>query len=81
MKNMDTWKYAHDFCGRLWWKVGLIMLILTVLLHLPFYQSSPDTIGISSLIFTTIQLVVLIASVFQTESALKKTFHPDGTRK
>lgn len=22
MKNMDTWKFAHDYCGRLWWKIG-----------------------------------------------------------
>ncbi len=21
MKNMDTWRYAHDYCGKLWWKV------------------------------------------------------------
>ena len=20
MKNMDTWKFAHDYCGKLWWK-------------------------------------------------------------
>lgn len=22
MKNMDTWLFAHDYCGRLWWKIG-----------------------------------------------------------
>ena len=27
MKNEDTWKFAHDDCGRLWYKIGLIMLI------------------------------------------------------
>lgn len=26
MKNMDTWQFAHDFCGRLWWKIGFVML-------------------------------------------------------
>ena len=36
MKNMDTWKFAHDHCGRLWWKIGLILLIATIPAHLPF---------------------------------------------
>ena len=22
MKNMDTWKFAHDYCGRLWQRIG-----------------------------------------------------------
>lgn len=22
MKNMDTWKYAHEYCGGLWQKTG-----------------------------------------------------------
>lgn len=81
MKNMDSWKFAHDHCGRLWWKVGLILLIATIFAHLPFYHSSDDTLSALSLIVTGVQLVVLIASVFPTEMALKKTFHDDGTRK
>ena len=81
MKNMDTWKFAHDHCGRLWWKIGLILLIATIPAHLPFYHSSDDTLSALSLIVTGVQLVVLIASVFPTEMALKKTFHDDGTRK
>ena len=81
MKNMDTWKFAHDHCGRLWWKIGLILLIATIPTHLPFYHSSDDTLSALSLIVTGVQLVLLIASVFPTEIALKKTFHDDGTRK
>ena len=26
-KNMDTWKFAHDYCGKLWLKLGLLLLI------------------------------------------------------
>ena len=81
MKNMDTWIFAHTFCGKLWWKVGFVMLILTVLLHLPFYQSSEGAMGILCLAILTIQLVVLVATVFPTEAALKKAFYDDGTRR
>ena len=81
MKNMDTWKFAHDYCGRLWWKIGLIMVVPSTLIHIPFYHSSEDTIGIVGLILCSVQMVVLVASIFPTESALKRTFYADGTRR
>ena len=81
MKNMDTWKFAHEYCGRLWWKVGLLSFILTVLVHLPFYGSNEDTIGTVSLVVVLVQVIVLLVPVFPTESALQKTFNDDGTRR
>ena len=30
MKNKDTWKFAHKFCGRIWFICGLIMLPASV---------------------------------------------------
>ena len=81
MKNMDSWKFAHDYCGRLWWKMGAIMVLPSAIAHIPFYHSSEDTIGTVSILVMTVQLVVLLASVIPTENALKKTFNPDGTRK
>ena len=26
MKNTDTWNFAHKYCGRLWFKTGMIIL-------------------------------------------------------
>ncbi len=81
MKNMDTWRFAHDYCGRLWWKIGLIMLVPSALIHIPFYHSNENMVGIIGIILMTIQFIVLIASIFPTESALKKAFFDDGTRR
>ena len=81
MKNMDTWKFAHEYCGRLWWKLGLILLIPSVLIQLPFYHSNENVVGIVGAVLCTVQVIVLIASIFPTEAALKRTFHEDGTRK
>ena len=39
MKNMDTWKFAHDYCGKLWWKIGWVMIIPSALIHIPLYHS------------------------------------------
>lgn len=81
MKNMDTWKFAHDYCGRLWYKLGWIMLVPSVLVQIPLFRSSEDVIGIVGAVLCTIQVVILIASIFPTEAALRKTFHEDGTRR
>ena len=80
-KNPDTWKFAHEHCGRTWRNVGLVLLVLTVVAHIPFYGADEDTLGNLCLIVTGVQLVVLIGSVFPTERALKRTFNEDGTRK
>ena len=81
MKNMDTWKFAHTYCGRLWCVIGLISLLLTVLIHLPFNSSDIDTLGNVSLIVMGVQCVILIVSIFPTEIALKRNFNDDGTKK
>ena len=81
MKNMDTWKFAHEYCGRLWWRVGLIMLVPSVAALIPFYKSNQDTITIVGSIISAVQLAILIISVIPTELALKSAFNDDGTRR
>lgn len=81
MKNMDTWKFAHDYCGRLWYKIGWIMLIPSALVQIPFFRSDEDVVGTVGAVLCTIQVIVLIASIFPTEAALKKAFYEDGTRR
>ena len=81
MINMDTWRFAHDHAGKLWWKVGIGLLGPTMLIHIPFYGASDDTIGILSIIIIVIQLVFLIGSIFPTEKSLKNNFNEDGTKR
>lgn len=81
MKNLDTWRFAHEYCGKLWWKLGWITLVPSALAMLPFYGASSDAQGIASVVILTVQMIVLIASIFPTEAALKRTFEKDGTRK
>lgn len=81
MKNMDTWKFAHEHCGQLWWKIGWVMLLPSVLLHIPFYNASNNTIAILCAVVCTVQCVILVVSIFPTEKALKRTFTDEGIRK
>ena len=75
MKNMDTWKFAHEYCGKLWWKIGWIMMIVSIVVQIPFIHSSEDVIGIVGAVLCSIQLVGLIGSIYPTEVALKKKFY------
>lgn len=81
MKNMDTWKFANEYCGRLWYKMGLFMLALSVFVSVVLLGTNDSTYSIISLIFVLVQCVVLIVSIFPVEIALKKMFNTDGTRR
>ena len=80
MKNQDTWKFAHEYCGKLWYKWGMIMLILTIIVMLFLLGKSVDTIGYWGGVVCMIQLVPLIGAIFPTESALRRTFDKNGNR-
>ena len=34
MKNMDTWKFAHAYCGKLWKTTGWILLGISIIVPL-----------------------------------------------
>lgn len=80
-KNQDTWKFAHDYCGRLWWRAGWIMLPLSVVLMLLVLGKSTDTIGGWGGALCLIQCVVLIGCIFPVEKDLKKHFDSEGNRR
>lgn len=80
-KNMDTWKFAHEYCGKLWLKTGIILLIASALVHIPFMHGSENTISVLSVILCVAQSAVIIATIFPTENALKKTFDDNGNRR
>lgn len=74
MQNADTWKFANEHCGRLWWKVGWGILLPSILVQIPFIHSSIDTIGTMGGILCTVQSILLIVSAIPTEIALKRRF-------
>lgn len=80
MKNKDTWKFAHKYCGRLWKRFGLILLLLSVIMMLWVVQKDIDTVGKMGSVICVIQMVVLIGTIFPTEIALKRNFDKDGNR-
>ena len=81
MKNMDTWNFAHEYCGKLWWRTGWIMLIFSVIIQLPFLKSGEDTIGVLGMILCIVQCAVLVLSIIPTQKALQRNFDDNGIRR
>lgn len=81
MKNKDTWEFAHHYVGRLWWFLGWILALLTVITMLCTAGMDSDTVGKISLVVVVVQMIFLIGSIFPTERALKRTFDRDGNRR
>lgn len=80
MKNKDTWEFAHKFCGKLWFRCGVVLLPMSVIPLIFVFNKSIDTIGTVGGIICAIQLISLVGAIFPTEAALKKTFDFNGIR-
>lgn len=79
--NMDTWNFAHENCGKRWWKIGWLMFVPTLIVQIPFYGQNEDTVGGLGLIIAVVECAVLLLSIIPTEKALKENFTDDGKRK
>ncbi len=80
MKNEDTWKFAHDYCGKLWWKWGWIILLPSAIPLLFLLNASEDAVGFTAVAVLVAQSIVMIGAIFPTERALKQTFDENGNR-
>ena len=58
MKNMDTWRFANEHCGRLWYKMGLFMLAFSVLVSVLLLRTNDNTYSMISLIFILLQCII-----------------------
>ena len=81
MKNMDTWKFANRYCGRLWITVGIPLTAAAVLVHTLLIKKSDEIVSAVGLSFMFVSLALLILSLILTERAIKRNFNDDGSRK
>lgn len=81
MMNMDTWQFAHAYVGKLWFRWGVGLLVLSVSAMLLVLGKDMDTVGIWGLGVVLVQMLPLVGSIFPTERALKRTFDEYGRRK
>lgn len=74
MKNKETWEFAHRYCGKLWYRCGWVMLLVSVAALLPVMGKEEGVTGTVGGIICAAQVLVLIGSIYPVEKALKKKF-------
>lgn len=80
MKNKETWDFAHNYVGKLLFKIGLVLLPISVL-PMIFAKGRIEEIGTLGAIISTIQIIPVLAAIVLTEKALKDNFDEEGKRK
>lgn len=80
-KNQDTWQTAQRYCGRLWWKLGWILLLPSVIPLLFVIGKGEDTVGIVGGIICAVQTVAIIGTILPVEKELRRIFDKNGNRK
>ena len=81
MKNKDTWNFAHNYCGKIWFYCGLVMLPISIIVMILVFGKTKDFIGTVGGILCFIQMIPLVGSILPTELALKKTFDKNRKRR
>jgi len=81
MKNKDTWIFAHNYCGKLWRVIGLIMLIVSVIAMIFILGKNIIVISIFGGILCGIQIIFMVLPIFFTERALEINFDTHGNRR
>lgn len=81
MKNQAAWDFAHRTCGRLWSRLGLVLLPLSALVMLPVLGADAGTVGLWCGAVVLVQTAVLLGSLFPVERALKKEFDQFGRKR
>ncbi len=80
-KNDLTNAFAHQYIGRLWWRMGLVSLPVTflVFLILLILRLDRDTSGWIGGGLIILECVAMLVSILPTERALRRNFNPDGS--
>lgn len=80
-QSRDTWEFAHNYFGKLWLILGIIILIPSVIGMFLVIGSDNDTVGYTGMAITFVQILFLVIPIIPTEIALKKNFDENGDRK
>ncbi|MET3617893.1 putative membrane protein [Peptoniphilus olsenii] len=80
MKSNETWLFANKCMGRLWRKVGLL-LILTLIPMLFVINKSEDYIGVVGGIISILQVIAIVGTIIPIEKALKENFDEEGNKR
>lgn len=81
MKNQDTWRFAHQYLGKIWCIFGWVLLPITVAVMLLTVGMSEEAVGTVGGILCCAQTVPMVGAIAPTEIALRKHFDENGKKR
>ena len=81
MKNQDTWDFAHQYVGKIWFKWGIGVAVISVVVMLLVISKDTDTVGWVGGGLAMVQILPLMGAIIPTEMALKRAFDKNGKRR
>lgn len=74
MRNMETWQFAHDYCGKFSFRSGLLLILVGIAVQVPVFGGSTMSVGLAALAVFALEVLIMFLTFFCTEQALKKEF-------
>ena len=81
MKNDETWVFAQECWGRLCWRMGWWLLVLSLIFVTIFWTLAVRRYEIYVGVWNGIQAVVTLGTILPVERALKYKFDEHGRRR
>lgn len=81
MRNEETWKFANQYFGKVWYLCGLLSAPLSVIAMAIVFEKRTETMSTVGFIITMIQTIPFVGAMISTDIALKKNFDENGRRK
>lgn len=81
MKNKDTWEFANTLWGKLAVKLGLAMLVISLIVMLAVLFAGEAAVSLAGTVLMVLQLIPIIATIPIVEKALNREFDKYGNRR
>lgn len=81
MINKDTWIFAHEYCGKLWFKVSIIFILASIVIMLCLIKTDQRVFVAVGFVIFIAEFVTLFFTISKTEKALADNFDIKGNRK
>ena len=74
MRSIETWQFAHRYCGRFSFRSGWLLVIVGFAVQIPVFGESTVTVGLVALAVFVLEVFMMFLTFFRTEEALRKEF-------
>ena len=74
MQGEAQWRFAQQYCGRLWRRIGLCLLPVSLLASVCMRGLGDGWTAAASLVLEGVQVACLLGSIYPVERALRRRF-------